>query len=745
MGSGASARIESASPTDMQAYTEWQATCLDSVVILEDYAIMGAVPLGNAAMELAVPYSERGDRKLVCIVDPGRPELWYDKFLFSQHGANGCLEDKKVDHWIILMPSIDSDPRYYGSSFTQSLAVAGPVCCDSGSKDIRFVHRDFYFSCPIGSGFDWIPSFLNTDAKILPGSKKESMLAWCKSWKQTVWEKRAGVYHAVGAGTEEYEIGDGSAALIELLGAGKPADDSEFRPPSHMMTVEIASEGDNLLVKCSSVAGDLICSSAFGQKDTFTDLGNFLCKEIPKGGPPTFFHEDKKVSLDQSLSERVEQSLTVSRLQIDAEGLPGLVEFPRAVIRASCGKVNGLSEGTGLEVVPIDEHEIFRTALSVPIDELPISGDDLGRFDADIIVFAELESLGEASDQALAKLKTSAPLCCLTMIVIAKGLESFECADMAYRISCFIENTDLCVFATIDDLDKVKSVFMQKSCYPHGHCIWLGSVPYPRLHFHTLLGNDGKACGRTVADDSLMFTSIKFGKDAPSLPQQKLAVSERAQYVAGPDGPLHFVTLPGNGSATLISDGRTLIDIFKMAKKAGCRSGGELSKGYLYDPDEAIGNTSDLIQEYSAYLGIPIERDEAGAEEMPVRGTPDGSLESARTCLRASKKDIREVKAFARPPPRIIPPFKAAAVLLSMDVSDTNDEDAWKDLQRMMSSSDFVDRLLLIAPADVSDTQRSALRALASDANFTYAAQAPVSSASAMMTAFVLALLDQAP
>eukprot|EP00931_Biecheleriopsis_adriatica_P030476 TRINITY_DN17975_c0_g1_i3.p1 TRINITY_DN17975_c0_g1~~TRINITY_DN17975_c0_g1_i3.p1 ORF type:complete len:685 (-),score=111.32 TRINITY_DN17975_c0_g1_i3:326-2122(-) len=598
-------------------------------------------------MELAVPYSERGDRKLVCIVDPGRPELWYDKFLPC---VDGCLKDKKVDHWIILMPSIDSDPRYYGSSFMQSLAVAGPVCCDSVSKDIRVVHRDFYFSCPVGSGFDWVPSFLKTDAKILPGSEKESMLAWCKSWRETVYDRRAGTYHAVGSGIEDADIDAGSAALIELLGAGKPADDSEFRPPSHMMTVEIASEGDKLLVKCSSVAGDLICSSSFGQKGTFTDLGNFLCKEIPKGGPPTFFHDAKKVSSDQSLLECVDQSLTVSRLHRGAEGLPGLVEFPRAVIRASCSKVNGLSEGTGLEVVTIDE--------------LPDLGVDLGRFDADIFVFAELESLGEASDK--------------------------------------------------------------------------GSTPYPRLHFHTLLGNDGKACGRTVTDDSLMFTSIKFGKNAPSLPQQKLAV--QAQYIAGPDGPLHYVTLPGNSSATLISDGRTLVDIFKMAKKAGCMGdGGEFSR------DEAIRNTSDLIAEYAHYLGIPIEQDEAGAEEMPVELIPDGSLESARMCVRASQRDINSVKCFARPPPSITPPFKAAAVLLSIDVSDDDDEAAWKDLQRMMSSSDFVDRLLLITPADVSDTQWSALRTLASDVSFTYAAQAPRSVASAKMTALVLALLDQAP
>eukprot|EP00931_Biecheleriopsis_adriatica_P030475 TRINITY_DN17975_c0_g1_i2.p1 TRINITY_DN17975_c0_g1~~TRINITY_DN17975_c0_g1_i2.p1 ORF type:complete len:759 (-),score=126.02 TRINITY_DN17975_c0_g1_i2:326-2344(-) len=672
-------------------------------------------------MELAVPYSERGDRKLVCIVDPGRPELWYDKFLPC---VDGCLKDKKVDHWIILMPSIDSDPRYYGSSFMQSLAVAGPVCCDSVSKDIRVVHRDFYFSCPVGSGFDWVPSFLKTDAKILPGSEKESMLAWCKSWRETVYDRRAGTYHAVGSGIEDADIDAGSAALIELLGAGKPADDSEFRPPSHMMTVEIASEGDKLLVKCSSVAGDLICSSSFGQKGTFTDLGNFLCKEIPKGGPPTFFHDAKKVSSDQSLLECVDQSLTVSRLHRGAEGLPGLVEFPRAVIRASCSKVNGLSEGTGLEVVTIDE--------------LPDLGVDLGRFDADIFVFAELESLGEASDKAIAKLKSSSPRCCLTMIVIAKGFESFECAGMAYRISCFIENTDLCIFATVDDLEKVKSVFMQKSCYPHGHCLWQGSTPYPRLHFHTLLGNDGKACGRTVTDDSLMFTSIKFGKNAPSLPQQKLAV--QAQYIAGPDGPLHYVTLPGNSSATLISDGRTLVDIFKMAKKAGCMGdGGEFSR------DEAIRNTSDLIAEYAHYLGIPIEQDEAGAEEMPVELIPDGSLESARMCVRASQRDINSVKCFARPPPSITPPFKAAAVLLSIDVSDDDDEAAWKDLQRMMSSSDFVDRLLLITPADVSDTQWSALRTLASDVSFTYAAQAPRSVASAKMTALVLALLDQAP
>ena len=39
------------------------------------------------------------------------------------------------------MPSVDSDPLYYGSSFTQSMSVVLQVCCDNEGADIRFVHR----------------------------------------------------------------------------------------------------------------------------------------------------------------------------------------------------------------------------------------------------------------------------------------------------------------------------------------------------------------------------------------------------------------------------------------------------------------------------------------------------------------------------------------------------------------------------------------------------------------------------
>jgi len=307
-----------------------------------------------------------------------------------------------------------------------------------------------------------------------------------------------------------------------------------------------------------------------------------------------------------------------------------------------------------------------------------------------------------------------------------------------------MENIDACVLATLDDIEKVKSVYLKKSpTCPNGQCLCQAMVPYPRLHFFTLLGEDGKTCGRDVQDGSLLFTSVKCGSGAPTLPKEKLG---GRQFIVGPEGPLHFVTVPGENRATLVIPCRILLDVFKMAIQAGCTEGDD------FERKEALDNVRDLRSEYKQYWswywdeedeeGEASEWDEGCEEEAPEPvGEPDGSLESAQKCLGAlGMKAAKELKALCRPPLRVIPPLKAAAVLLNVDVSAANE---WKDLQGMLADGNFIQKMLDLELDAINDEQWAKIRTLATDADFTYASQSRCSSLTGVVTALILALISR--
>merc|ERR1712176_314291 len=167
------------------------------------------------------------------------------------------------------------------------------------------------------------------------------------------------------------------------------------------------------------------------------------------------------------------------------------------------------------------------------------------------------------SDKAIEQLKETCPLNVVSLIIVAKEFKSFQCPQMAHRLQMATENLATCVFATLDDMEKVKSVFINRpACYPDARVLCQAMVPFPRLHFFCLLGQDGKTCGIDVPDKSLMLSSVKYGIGAPTLPRSKM--TDGFQFMHGPDGPLHYVTLPGDDKATVIAPCHILLDIFKM-------------------------------------------------------------------------------------------------------------------------------------------------------------------------------------
>lgn len=726
MGSAASASLKAAAQAasdDFEHALAWNEAVLDSVVILGDCAIMGASALGYRAMELAVPFSERGERKLACIVDGGQAELWYRKFAAM---TGGCLAGKDIDIWIILMPSVDSDPCFYGSSLTQSILIPCLACSDacssrSSTADVRLVHRDFYFANPIGSGFEW-SGFLANDAKILPGSKRHAMKAWLDSWSEFVYGQRAGMYYATMLGYDEEEIQNGMAALDRFLKEGKPADDSAYSIPGSllmvMITLAAGPDGDGVQVACTNAAGDEVCSKLFKQSDSLAELATLLREDLPESGPPTFWQGADEVPANHKIADYKE--LTAQRPLL-RHSLADVVQFPQASVRFCVGDCHGLAKELSFEQFKFDEQKALKWK-------------DAG---ADVLFMADVESLSSEFDQEVEQLRETMPdagtsRATLTLVVIAKDFGSFKHPNFVLRLSKAVELFNICVFATLDDIDKIKSVYLKSPAFPNGQCLCQAMVPYPRIKFFCLLGSDGKTCGRELRDASLMCTSVKFGADAPTLPKEKL---HDRQYIVGPGDPIHFVTVPGESKATFVTPHCVLQDVLRMAIQAGC------TEGDSCDQEEALGNIKELRSSYKDIRGEEGEAsdwDEVPKEKEAPPEEPDGSLESAKRYVeRLGRKPLAELRSLGHPPPCALLPCKAAAVLLDVEVG----ADEWKSLQQMMADGDFAQKLLDIKPDTISTDKLAKVRALATDADFTYERQKRASVIAAALAALILALI----
>merc|ERR1712060_987168 len=94
----------------------------------------------------------------------------------------------------------------------------------------------------------------------------------------------------------------------------------------------------------------------------------------------------------------------------------------------------------------------------------------------------------------------------------------------------------------------------------------MSMIPFPRLHFFSLLGVDGKTCEQEVPDSSLLFSIVKYGHLAPDAPATKFTPRH---FVVGSNGPINTVIHPGAGIATAVSCIPVISGICKMALEAG--------------------------------------------------------------------------------------------------------------------------------------------------------------------------------
>eukprot|EP00928_Gymnodinium_smaydae_P055808 TRINITY_DN39283_c0_g1_i1.p1 TRINITY_DN39283_c0_g1~~TRINITY_DN39283_c0_g1_i1.p1 ORF type:complete len:496 (-),score=57.10 TRINITY_DN39283_c0_g1_i1:44-1531(-) len=224
----------------------------------------------------------------------------------------------------------------------------------------------------------------------------------------------------------------------------------------------------------------------------------------------------------------------------------------------------------------------------------------------DLYVFIDLASYSKDIAKALDKLWESFSEGALTgkvdctAVIIAKNIDSFACKDFAWQLHNIQEGCtwQYCIFATHDDVDKVKSVFFSSSSPPpSGRILGMAMVPFPSMRFCTLLGKDCKTCGQEVPDKALLFPSLKCGYDAPTLPNEKLGFRQM-QFRHGSEDPIGFQVIPGESKATVIQPGPILIRIFKKAVEEDSLA------------EEVECSVNDIISEHQQWA-----RDEAGDDE----------------------------------------------------------------------------------------------------------------------------------
>merc|ERR1711953_1228019 len=117
---------------------------------------------------------------------------------------------------------------------------------------------------------------------------------------------------------------------------------------------------------------------------------------------------------------------------------------------------------------------------------------------------------------------------------------------------------------------------------------------------------DGKSCGREVGDGDLMLTSVKFGSNAPTLPNEKLSWPI-IKNVAGE--PSHWVTVPGDSVASVIAPCSIICAILDVIRDAGFNDDADVEEG---EKSEIVEDLHALRMDYGE-VNIPTAE---GEEEM---------------------------------------------------------------------------------------------------------------------------------
>jgi len=234
-----------------------------------------------------------------------------------------------------------------------------------------------------------------------------------------------------------------------------------------------------------------------------------------------------------------------------------LIQYPQPRLLFAIGDVHGLADELGLQAWDLN--------VAVDIEGLKQAGGECVFF-ADVASFhsRDLQYWMEQHSGILSSERHSGILS--SLVLIAKDFDAFGTVNFACHMRVLVENFSMVFFATLDQKDSIKSVFCNRATSPGGLEIGMAMVPYPRIHFLTLLGADGKSCGREVGDGDLLVTSVKFGSNAPTLPNEKLSWPI-IKNVAGE--PIHWVTVPGDNVASVIAPCSIICAILDVIRGAG--------------------------------------------------------------------------------------------------------------------------------------------------------------------------------
>lgn len=220
---------------------------------------------------------------------------------------------------------------------------------------------------------------------------------------------------------------------------------------------------------------------------------------------------------------------------------------------------------------------------------------------AELYIIAAVADLTAELDACISKMREENPSGVLGIILLAEDFGGFECKNLTAHLHQYIENVDMCVFATTAENEQIVSVFLNQDSITAGVSgmdIAGAMIAFPRLHFFTLLNKEKTTCGQDVPDGSLLFSSAKIGADAPVCDEAKFGPR---CFIQRDEKPLHFVNLPGDGTATVVMCLNVLTDIFKKAVDAGFEEG----DGDEMEHNEAKSNVNDLISEYEQYGKAP--------------------------------------------------------------------------------------------------------------------------------------------
>jgi len=220
----------------------------------------------------------------------------------------------------------------------------------------------------------------------------------------------------------------------------------------------------------------------------------------------------------------------------------------------------------------------------------------------------------------MSRYRESIPDATSLFVLVNDSFDSFGPEYGPYYMHNSIENVDMNLFVTWDELPTVRELLTCPGdlCYT----MMLSQVPYPRLHNFTL----GSALGQTLEDGEIMLPELAFG-DASPLAESLFGVSKPKNFFfKRSDGTsITRQVLPSSGAGgggSIIVPTKLLIRLLGNTVISDCETYFAKEKDFFAGTrcddemclKEACSNVTDLISEYEQMSSAEVRADD-GEEE----------------------------------------------------------------------------------------------------------------------------------